>query len=179
VAGMTDTERGGRYFRGVLDGAGVPSGAARDAALDELNAYHSEHNLWEHVPLDVRPALEQLRALGLRLAVVSNANGVVGRALERTGLARYFDAICDSCIEGVEKPDPRFFEIALQRTRSHAATTMHVGDLYYVDVIGARRAGLRAVLLDPHDLYRAFDVDRVRSLGGLVERLGDRHEMKT
>jgi HAD superfamily hydrolase (TIGR01509 family) len=171
VATSTDAGRGGLYMEGVLDGAGVARGPARDAALAELYAYHAEHNLWEDVPPDVEPALAALRALGLTLAVVSNANGVVHRSFERAGLVRYFDAIGDSCIEGVEKPDPRFFEVVLARTRSRADTTMHVGDLYHVDVVGARRAGLRAMLLDPHDLYGDFDAERVSSLAQLVQRL--------
>jgi FMN phosphatase YigB (HAD superfamily) len=48
---------------------------------------------------------------------------------------------------------------------------MHVGDLYYVDVVGARNIGLRAMLIDPHDLYRGYDADRVRTLGELAARL--------
>jgi HAD superfamily hydrolase (TIGR01509 family) len=171
VATSNDAQRGGLYMEGVLDGADVARGPARDAALAELYAYHAEHNLWEHVPPDVEPALEALHALGLTLAIVSNANGVVHRALERAGLAGYFDAVCDSCIEGIEKPDPRFFQVVLARAGSRAETTMHVGDLYHVDVVGARRAGIRAMLLDPHDLYRGFDVDRVNSLTDLVSLL--------
>jgi putative hydrolase of the HAD superfamily len=120
------------------------------------------------VPADVKPALRRLRASGLTLAVVSNANGTVLRAFERAGLLEYFDAIGDSDVEGVEKPDPRLFEIVLHRTKSRADTTLHVGDLYHVDVVGARRAGLRAMLYDPHDLYTAFDVPRVRSLAELA-----------
>ena len=149
----------------VLDGAGVPPGRGRDAALVELYDYHAEHNLWEYVPPDILPALERLRALGLKLAVASNANGVIHRSFERTGLTRYFDAICDSCLEGVEKPDPRFFGLVVDRAGGRRETTLHVGDLYHVDVVGARSAGLRAMLLNPDGLYAGFDVDCVRSLG--------------
>lgn len=167
----SDADRGGLYFEGILDRANVPRSSSRTAALAEIYAYHMEHNLWEHVPADVRPALDRLRGLGVKLAVVSNANGVVQRAFERLGLSRYFDAICDSFIEGVEKPDPRFFAIALHRTSSRAETTLHVGDLYHVDVVGARRAGMRAILMDPHGLYGAFAVDRVANLAELVSRV--------
>ena len=130
-----------------------------------------EHNLWENMPADVRPALERLRSLGVKLEVASNANGVLQRAFERTGLAPFFDVICDSFVEGLEKPDPRFFALALERTRSRAETTLHVGDLYHVDVVGARRAGLRAMLMDPHGLYGSFDVDRVTDLTELAGRV--------
>ena len=113
--------------------------------------YHTEHNLWEDVPPDVFPALERLRRLGVTLAVASNANGALHRAFDRLGLTPHFHAICDSCVEGAEKPDPRFFEIVLQRSGGRPETTLHVGDLYHVDVVGAQRAGLRAALMDPHD----------------------------
>jgi FMN phosphatase YigB (HAD superfamily) len=82
-----------------------------------------------------------------------------------------FDVVLDSADEGVEKPDPRFFEIALERSGAQASTTIHVGDLYYVDVVGARNAGLRAVLLDEANLRPDADCPRVRTLSELVDRV--------
>ena len=155
----------------VLDNAGVAHSPERSAALAELYDYHMAHNLWEHVPEDVEPALCRLQALGLKLAVASNANGVIHRSFDRAGLTGYFDAICDSHLEGVEKPDPRFFRIVVDRSGGRPETTLHVGDLYHVDIVGARSAGLRAILVDPQDLYGAFDVECVRSLGELADRL--------
>jgi HAD superfamily hydrolase (TIGR01549 family) len=168
VATTNDADRGSRYFHLTFDGAGVRGGDIRKPVLDELWAYHQEHNLWEHVPPDVFPALQRLRASGLTLAIASNANGVLQRMFDRVGLTPYFHAICDSCIEGVEKPDPRFFGIVLERAGGRPETTMHVGDLYYVDVLGARSAGLQSLLLDPHGLYRDFDVQRIASLADLT-----------
>ena len=75
-----------------------------------------------------------------------------------SGSPRYFDHILDSWVEKVEKPDPRFFTRALERAGADPATTLHVGDLYYVDVRGARAAGLEAWL---------FDVARPLPGGGL------------
>jgi HAD superfamily hydrolase (TIGR01509 family) len=167
----TDAQRAWLYMELVLENAGVTLSAETAAALSELRAYHAKHNLWEYVPADVEPALQRLAGLGLSLVVVSNANGVLHRMFDRVGLTRYFDHICDSCIEGVEKPDPRFFQIALERSGASADSTMHVGDLYHVDVIGARRTGLRQVLIDPHDLYGEYDADRVRTLDELADRL--------
>jgi putative hydrolase of the HAD superfamily len=167
-----DARRGWVFLNRVLADAGVPASPVVDAALDELGAYHRANNLWEHVPGDVRPALDRLAATGRRMVVVSNANGTIERLFARLGLATYFDVICDSCVEGVEKPDPRFFQIALERANARPETTLHVGDLYHVDVLGARAAGLDAVLLDPHDLYAGFDARRVRSLDELVALLG-------
>jgi FMN phosphatase YigB (HAD superfamily) len=73
----------------------------------------------------------------------------------------------------VEKPDPRFFRIALERSGASPESTIHVGDLYYVDVVGARNAGLRGVLLDEANLRPDADCPRVRSLDHLVRRIAD------
>lgn len=169
VTRTNDADRGTAFLHGTFDRAGVPRGDARQAALQDIFAYHAEHNIWEVVPTDVPPALDALRALGVRLAIASNANGVLQRMLDRVGLTPYFHAICDSCVEGVEKPDPRFFEIVLARAGGQPATAIHVGDLYHIDVTGARAAGIHSLLLDPHNLYVDADVERVRSLAGVVD----------
>lgn len=168
VARTSDADRGSMYFRIMFERAGVPPDAPIQGALDELWAYHTEHNLWEDVPPGARAALEGLAASGLPLAIGSNANGIVHRVFERTGLSRYFSVICDSHVEGVEKPDRRFFEILVARAGGRPETTLHVGDLYHVDVAGARAAGLQAMLFDPHDLYEGYDVQRVKTLHELA-----------
>jgi putative hydrolase of the HAD superfamily len=171
IQATTDQQRGWTYFNLVLTEAGVALGDATAAALDELHTYHQTYNLWETVPDEVLPSLAALRAAGLRLVVLSNANGTLHRAFDRLGLTASFDVIFDSFHEGVEKPDPRFFHIALERSGAQAATTMHVGDLYHVDVAGARAAGLTPALLDVADLYPDCDCLRVRSLTELVHAL--------
>ena len=169
IQATNDQQRGWTYFNLVLTEVGIPLSDTTAAALAELHAYHQTHNLWETVPDEVRPALAALRARGFRLVVLSNANGTLHRAFERLGLTGAFDVIFDSHDEGVEKPDPRFFRIALERAGADAATTMHVGDLYHVDVAGARAAGLTPALLDVGGLYPDCDCLRVRSLSELVD----------
>jgi len=169
--GQPDLIRGWLVFERVLARAGVTDTPAIAAALDEVQRYHSEFNLWEHVPDEVVPALRRFRAAGLRLVVVSNANGRMRTALERMGLAPHVDLVVDSHEEGVEKPDPRIFAHALARIGARADRTLHVGDLYHTDVVGARRAGLRAVLLDLAGLYHDHDCERVASLAELADRL--------
>ena len=164
VQATNDHQRGWTYFNLVLEQAGIALSDATDAALRELNAYHQQSNLWESMPDDVPRGLAALRACGLRLVVVSNANGRLHHLFERIGLLDAFDYVFDSHHEGVEKPDPRYFEIALARSGASAASTVHVGDLYHVDVVGARAAGILPVLFDVADLYPDADCRRVRSL---------------
>ena len=172
IGGTTDASRGWLFFDLILAHAGIPRSDATGAALAELHTYHTASNLWEYVPPDVVPALEALRARRLRLVVVSNANGTLRAHMDRLDLTRRFDAVLDSADEGVEKPDPRFFAIALERSGAERATTIHVGDLYHVDVVGARAAGLRGVLLDEAGLRPDADCPRVRTLPELADRIG-------
>jgi putative hydrolase of the HAD superfamily len=172
IGGTTDASRGWLFFDLILEEAGIPASAGTSAALADLHAYHRTSNLWEYVPDDVVPALEALRGKGLRLVVVSNANGTLRRHMDRLDLSRRFDHVLDSADEGVEKPDPRFFEIALARSGAVRDTTIHVGDIYHVDVVGARNAGLRGILLDEANLRPDADCPRVRSLDALVQQIG-------
>jgi putative hydrolase of the HAD superfamily len=170
VIGSTDDRaRGWLYFNYVLHHAGVRQGEATDAALAELREYHRHDNLWEHVEPDVAPALAAMRSRGLRLVVVSNANGRLRHLFDRLDLTKWFDLLFDSHDWGVEKPDPRLFQLAVEQSRSDPARTIHVGDLYHVDVVGARRAGLRdGVLFDSGGLYDGVDCPRVASFAELI-----------
>jgi HAD superfamily hydrolase (TIGR01509 family) len=171
IRASNDQQRGWTYFNLVLEAAAIPLSDATAAALLELHAYHQESNLWESVPDEVLPALASLRARGFQLVVLSNANGTLHRAFDRLGLTKAFDLIFDSYQEGVEKPDARLFHIALERSGARAETTMHVGDLYHIDVAGARAAGITPVLFDVAGLYPECDCLRVSSLSALNEAL--------
>jgi putative hydrolase of the HAD superfamily len=171
ISATNDTQRGWLYFNLTLEEAGVDRTARSDAALDELRTYHSGENLWESVPDDVMPTLNALRAMGLALVVVSNANGKLRYLFDRVGLTSAVDVLFDSHEEGVEKPDPRLFQIALARAHARPETTLHIGDLYHVDVIGARAAGLHAVLLDIAGLYDGYDCPRIRAFSELPASL--------
>ena len=171
VIGATDDKsRGWIYFNKVLEHAGVALCDATDAALAVLREYHRIDNLWEVVPPDVVPALEEFRACGLTLVVVSNANGRLRHLFDRLRLTRHFDVLLDSHEWHVEKPDPRLFQIALDQAKAQPHRTAHVGDLFHVDVIGARAAGLReGILLDSANLYPNVDCRRIRTLDELVK----------
>lgn len=178
LIGRTDDRaRGWVYFERILAHAGVTPDVRTARALEELQAYHRAHNLWESVPADVPASLQALRGFGLRLVVVSNANGRLAAMFDRVGLRPLVDVLLDSHDWGVEKPDPRLFRLALEQAGADAATTVHVGDLYHVDVAGARAAGLsQAILFDVADLYAGADCPRVASWPALVTTI---HQLLT
>lgn len=176
MARTNDTERGWIYFDAVLGHAGIAPSDATAQALADVRRYHDAHNVWEHVPEDVVPMLTALRALDVRLVVVSNANGRLHAMFDRVGLTPHVDVVLDSHQWGVEKPDPRLFHLALTESGASAATTVHVGDFFHIDVAGARAAGLAdAVLFDVARLYTAADCPRIHRLGELVALVAARN----
>jgi putative hydrolase of the HAD superfamily len=97
---------------------------------------------------DALPAVRKARKQGLKTAVVSNWDYSLHRVLEVLGARDEFDEVVASLEEGMEKPDPRLFRIALDRLEAAPGETLHVGDDPLDDVSGALGAGMRAVLLD-------------------------------
>jgi HAD superfamily hydrolase (TIGR01509 family) len=103
--------------------------------------------------------------------VVSNSDGRVEEALRAAGLVRYFDIIVDSTLAGVEKPDPAIFRPALDALGVLPEEAVYVGDLYDVDVAGARAAGMAAILFAAPDAPDRAGCATVSSLGALTDDL--------
>jgi putative hydrolase of the HAD superfamily len=97
---------------------------------------------------DAAPALGRLVAAGLRLAVIANWDISLPDVLARLGLAGPLATIVTAAEVGAAKPDPRPFQVALERLGVEPADCVHVGDDPATDVAGARAAGLAALLLD-------------------------------
>jgi putative hydrolase of the HAD superfamily len=127
--------------------------------------------LWSTVIPGVFSSLKTLQEIGLKLVAVSNSDGTVEDILIRLGLRPYFSAVYDSRLVGFEKPDPRIFQYAINDSNADPSNTLHVGDLYGIDVVGARAAGLHAVLIDPFGDWSNVDCERVRDLSELADRL--------
>jgi putative hydrolase of the HAD superfamily len=157
------------YFSTLLRGLGVPETERRAAGETLLDAHAHEH-MWTRVDESTFEALDVLRASGYRLGVVSNADGRMPALLEQVGLAARFEFVIDSHLVGVTKPDPRIFSLAVERLGLPAAACIYVGDLYAVDVVGARSAGLRPVLLDPFDDFE-LPVARIARVSDLPDWL--------
>jgi putative hydrolase of the HAD superfamily len=120
---------------------------------------------------DVPPALEALLERGLRLGVVSNWNARLPELLVELGLGRCFEVVVASAAFGRSKPDPAIFGEALRRLGVRAEQALHVGDHPVNDVAAARRAGLRAWLLDRSRPPGPPEPGVLRTLDELPDRL--------
>lgn len=140
------------YYAGILAGAGVPD-RILGAGVERMVERQAGPGLWTRPAEGARAALDELAASGIPLACVSNSDGRAEQHLTECGVRAGLAFVVDSTIEGVEKPDPAIFRIALDRLGVAAGRALYVGDIRSVDPAGARAAGMHSVLLDPWGDY--------------------------
>jgi putative hydrolase of the HAD superfamily len=148
-----------RCASALMDELGLPE-------LDHATARRAMLAALEFAPYpDVAPALEQLRAAGIKLVIASNWDCSLPDWLEPLGLLELVDAVVTSADVGAAKPDPALFMRALEQAGVPPEEAVHVGDSLDNDVAGARAAGLRPLLLVRH----GEPPDGVETLRSLAE----------
>jgi putative hydrolase of the HAD superfamily len=167
-----------RAILGAVDGK-LPARVPPDVMTALVDAYARPILMVPPAVDDgARVALERLRGQGLTLAVVSNTMRTPGttlrKLLERFGLLASFAHATFSDEVGVRKPDTEIFALTLRALRVEAAAAVHVGDDPILDVLGARRAGLRTIQVTGASL-ESLGAERpdavIRSLAGLPEAI--------
>jgi len=133
------------FHRRLFAGMGLEAEAERLSR--ELVANWLNPSFWPLAP-GAEETLKALKERGYPLAVVSNWDASLPEILEAVGLRRYFDHLAVSALSGVAKPDPRLFQEALRALGVAPEEALHVGDAE-ADLLGARGAGMRALLFDP------------------------------
>jgi FMN phosphatase YigB (HAD superfamily) len=137
-----------------------------------INQEFDKHTSWE-VYSDVFPTLEALRRHKYTLGVISDWGISLGPILRRLNLTPYFDCLLVSAVTRHAKPSPMLYEMALERANSIADYTLHIGDSYIHDVLGARAVGMTPVLLDRPGHLEESNVDclLIHSLAELLDLL--------
>lgn len=134
------------YLARVMNSLGHPEppGEVTRSALADM--YTTTESHWQLAP-DAINVLEQLRQDGYRLGLISNAANAenANRLIERFSLQGYFEVILISAVEKIRKPDNRIYARALNLMDVPAAQAVMVGDTLTADILGAQKAGLRAV----------------------------------
>ena len=152
-----------RTLQRAIDGEADP--ALLERALPALRDVFASPDAWVIYP-EVESTLAALRDAGARLCVVSNWDSRLPALLGRLGLLDAFDEVVVSHLEGVEKPDPALFRIALERLGSAAGHALHVGDRADLDLAGARAAGIAGIVVDRQGRHPG-ESWAVPDLGGL------------
>ena len=175
---QSEPETFGDYLDGFLVAVGV--------AEHERAAGRAALAPWFGAPAWRQPlpwAADGLRALagaGLRLVVTSNSDGTVAAMLREVGLAQVgpgpgveVEAVVDSGVVGVAKPDPALYAHTVAAAGVAPERILHVGDSVHYDVHGAAAAGLRSVHFDPHALCRDDGHDHVARLEDVLVLVDD------
>jgi putative hydrolase of the HAD superfamily len=152
--------RAGRTFESSLEEARRFWQEYNELILAELGVEHDRPRMarafsdrfwhprsWRVFP-EVHEVLRALHDAGLQLAVISNFTDALVAVCETHELDGYFDVLVASAAIGSQKPDAGIFREALRRTGADPATSLHVGDNYVADILGARASGIAGVLLD-------------------------------
>ena len=156
-----------RFTEEIFIGMGGPAEIASDCATEIERGWEVAENfeLFE----DALPVLEELRAAGVKIGLVSNGIRDLTEFVAHHRLD--VDAIVDSRTHGYVKPHPTIFQAALDRLGVGAGEVAMVGDSLEEDVEGARALGMHAVLIDREERHTDVEV-RLTDLYGLPAALG-------
>jgi HAD superfamily hydrolase (TIGR01509 family) len=167
LGGKVDHSFWWTFHTHLLEDASLLEQGVRDQLIDSTQRSAN----WDQILSGTRETLQRIGGK-YSTAVISNADGKIENVLCRCGIADCFKSITDSGIVGHEKPHPAVFEAALQAMHAQPAESLYVGDVYSIDYVGARNAGMQAVLFDVAGAYRGRDLPAVQSLTELETWLG-------
>jgi putative hydrolase of the HAD superfamily len=133
------------FTRRIIEGMGGSGPNVETAAREIYQEWAACHHffLYEDVP-DV---LRQLHASGLKIGLISNSHRCMESFQSHFALEGLFAATVTSAAHGFMKPHPSIFETALRQVAAEPSESVMVGDSVSQDIEGARRFGMRAVLL--------------------------------
>jgi HAD superfamily hydrolase (TIGR01549 family) len=161
------------YFGGMLLATGMPHHLVGVTLVWYL-ARERTSGLWARQNEGARETLDAVAAMGLRRCVVSNSDGRAAQHLRNAGVLDGLEFVVDSFEQGIEKPDPGIFRVALDRLGVDARRALYVGDIRSVDEVGARAAGMPFVLIDPAGDYGDPGGHAIRAIGELPDWI-ERH----
>lgn len=169
----TSREESRRFWRTIYAsmfgrwGIADPDDSLFEALYDRFTRYES-YRLFP----DAVPSLLALREAGLTVGLISNFEEWLEGMLIEMEVAHLFDVMAISGKEGVEKPDPALFRLALTRAGVEAAESVYVGDHPRLDAEAAAAVGMTGVLIDRRGRYPEFAGPRIAGLGELLPLLG-------
>lgn len=150
-----------RSFLRMLDHVGY-AGPDLSARLNEVYLEHRYNDIRPYQ--DVVPMLDAL-ALRFKLGLLSNGNNYP----EYFGLADRFDFAVYAQDIGIEKPDPRTYQIAVERAGCSLDQLLHVGDSLETDVKGAQAVGVHAVWLNRNGAFNDTGIEPDYQIATLTE----------
>src|SRR5258706_1935053 len=159
------------FIRRRLVAQGCPHQQAQTLAPKTSMYMAENYKPQTHIPDEIFALLASLKESGYVLGVVSNRDDPFLEELKDLKLDSYFKFTLAAGEVKSFKPDTRIFEHALEMAGTSAPQSMYVGDNYYADIIGSRRAGLTPVLIDPGGLFPQADCAVIKSFSEFPDLL--------
>lgn len=167
----TSPERSARFWGGVYDlmieALELPvDNGLRETLYAEFTDL-SNYALFD----DVAPALAHLQSHGVILGIVSNFEPWLDDLLAALNVREVFPVRVISGVEGVEKPDPHIYELAMKRAGVGPADSAYIGDNPEFDVHPPAALGMFPVLIDRRNRHPEHSGTRLTDLAQLAEAL--------
>lgn len=168
------------YVRALRVATAVEDGGPRAAVFDTdrvhalADAIYAQYGDARHWRIydDVPEVIAALRAARVPIGVVSDWGHGLEAILLDLAIGGQIDTLVVSSRLGLAKPDAALFQMAIDRLGVGPAGTVHVGDTYVKDVVGARAAGITPVLIDRDRRHPPFDCVVIHDLRELRDWLG-------
>lgn len=136
----------------------------------------------EPLPLidGAKEALQEIKKVGCKIGLICNTGRTPGRTirilLDRLGMLNYFDVTTFSNEFRIRKPEPRIFLYTLIQLKSHPQSSLHVGDILELDVLGAKNAGMVSVHFNPNhtpyaEINPDFSIKKLTELKTILEKM--------
>jgi HAD superfamily hydrolase (TIGR01509 family) len=159
------------HARRSLGAFGCSPEKAEALAPQVYDLFSKNYSPEDWVPEDVIHTLETLQKAGFCMGVLSNRTHPYREHMGNWGLERFFELALAAGEVNTYKPEPEIFLYAVEKMGKKPGETLYVGDNYYADVIGAQRAGLPVILLDPVGVFPEAECTVIGGINDLIELL--------
>lgn len=144
-----------------------PGGELFDALYERFTKFDS-YRLFD----DVLPTIGAIRSAGLQVGLISNFEDWLEEMLTAWKITKLFDPIVISGVEGIEKPDPAIFRLAVERAGVAPEDAVYIGDHPRIDAAAAEAIGMGSILIDRRGHHPDHEGFRVSGLGEILPLLG-------
>jgi len=157
------------YFKRAF-GVSVEQELANDLIVQFMDAWGK--GIKYHA--GIKEFLENL-AKNFRLSIISNTHwpSIIHERLHRMKVHSLFAEVVTSAEHGYRKPHISIFTDTINKLLADPREVLYIGDSFNEDYLGAKNAGLKAVLIDEKSKYASIDGKRISNIFGLANYVSD------
>jgi putative hydrolase of the HAD superfamily len=148
----------------------------RKPELNELMAYYQQHYVQNATLMDQAREVIQHLKLKYKLGLITNGKTVIQYGkIDQLGIRDEFEAILVSEEAGIKKPDPKIFEMAVEKLKVKPEDCVYIGDHPKNDIEGAGNAGMKTIWMKVNQPWTPelkmtplYEITQLRELLGIL-----------